>query len=74
MSMFGPIVRSQQRLLQIEREENADRARRVAEEEARLDEPLTRREVVEAIESVVNEYAEHELLSEAFARLAVALS
>jgi hypothetical protein len=73
--MFAPIVRAQQ----AELDDAADRQRRANEAEERLDEPLTRREVVEAIESVANEYAgsgfpEQEIICDAFAKLAAILS
>lgn len=52
--MFGAIERDLQRTAQAQREDQRDHERA----EARLDEPLTRREVLEAIESVANEYGD----------------
>jgi hypothetical protein len=53
----------------------ADRERYAAEAEARLDEPLTRRELLDAIESVKSRYSphHHSMLIEMLERLAEAL-
>lgn len=56
-----------------------DRIARAQEIEARLDETLTRREVIDAIDTVAGEYGcggthESELIADAFRKLAKALS
>lgn len=54
--MFGKVARDIAAAERAERDDQLDRERRAAEAEARLDEPLTRREVLEAIESVKSRY------------------
>ncbi len=76
--MFGKVARDIARQEQSARDDAADRERRVQEAEERLDEPLTRREVLEAIESVANDYGcngDHDsmLIADAFRKLAEAL-
>lgn len=77
--MFGPIVRTQRAQLQAERDDAADRQRRADEAEARLNEPLTRREVVDAIREARDHFGGsgepvQDAIYDAFARLADALS
>lgn len=76
--MFGKITRDLARQEQAKRDDAADRERRAQEAEDRLDEPLTRRDMLEAIESVASEYAcngDHDsmLVADAFRKLAEAL-
>lgn len=73
--MFGAALEWERAM----REDAADRERRAADEQARLDETLTRREVIEALESVANEYGcngnhDSDLIADAFRKLAGALS
>ncbi len=76
--MFGKVTRDLTRQEQARRDDAADRERRVQEVEDRLDEPLKRREVLEAIESVASEYTcngDHDsmLVADVFRKLAEAL-
>lgn len=76
--MFGKIARDAASAEKARLDDIAERQRRADEAEARLDETLTRREVIEAIESVANDYGcngtqESDTICEAFRRLAVAL-
>lgn len=76
--MFGKVARDLARQEQAMRDDAADRERRAQEAEERLDEPLTRREVLDAIETVASEYAcngDHDsmLIADAFRKLAEAL-
>lgn len=62
-----------------EQQDLDERCARIAAEQERLDENLTRREVIEAIEIVVMDYAgtgthESDLIADAFRGLAKALS
>lgn len=50
--MFHHIVQAQLTELRATAQDAADRERRLNEEEARMDEPLTRREVLSALETV----------------------
>lgn len=74
--MFSKAVRDKAAQERAEREEARERARQLAEVEARLDEPLTRREVLAAIESVKSRYSpyHHSTIIELLDRLAEALS
>lgn len=76
--MFGKVTRDLARQEQARRDDAADRERRAQEVEDRLDEPLKRRDVLEAIESVASEYTcngDHDstLVADAFRKLAEAL-
>lgn len=73
--MFGKVVRDMAAQERAEREEARDRVRQLAEEDARLDEPLTRREVLDAIETVKSRYSPHHnsMTIELLDRLAEAL-
>ena len=77
--MFGKVVRDMAAQERAEREDARDRARQLAEEEARLDEPLTRREVIDAVETVAFGYEcsgspQSDMIAAAFRKLAEALS
>lgn len=77
--MFRQLERQLARNAEIAKEDAAERARHAEEQEARLDAPLTRREVLEAIESVAHEYGcngnhDSDLICDAFRKLAEALS
>lgn len=74
--MFGKVARDIAAAERAERDDQADRERRAAEAEARLDEPLTRREVLDAIESVKSRYSpyHHSTLIQLLDSLAEALS
>lgn len=77
--MFGKLARQLAAEQQGLRDEIAERQRRVDQEQARLDETLTRREVLEALENVVNEFGgagfpENDAIATAFRKLAEALS
>jgi hypothetical protein len=74
--MFGKVARDIAAAERAAKEDAADRERRVAEAEARLDEPLTRREVLEALENVAIEHdcsGDHNF-ADAFRKLAQVLS
>jgi cell division protein YceG involved in septum cleavage len=77
--MFGKLERDLAATARMEREEAADRQRRIDQGQARLDESVTRREILEALESVASEYGcrgfpENEAIADAFRKLAEALS
>lgn len=76
--MFGKVLRDREAAERAQREDQADRVRRAAEAEARLDESLTRREILDAVEVIVSDYDASgtdagTLLADAFRRLAEAL-
>lgn len=54
--MFGGIAREMARAARAEAEDQATRERHAQEAEAHLDAPITRREVLDAIEEVAREY------------------
>jgi hypothetical protein len=63
----------------LEQRDNDDALERALARESRMDEPLTRLEVVDAIENVAREYGAHGnpeagLIRDAFRRLAVELA
>ena len=77
--MFGKIARQIEADDRMLREEAARREREFEEQEARLDNPISRREVIEAIDFVVSEYSgngvqTHDMIADAFRKLAKALS
>ncbi len=55
--MFGAVTRQLAATERAMREDAADSERRIVEEQDRLDETLTRREVIEALESVASVYS-----------------
>lgn len=77
--MFQHIINAQLTDLRATVADEADRERRVNEAEARLDEPLTRREVLNALETSRNHFGGsgalvQEAICDAFDRLKDALS
>ena len=77
--MFGMLQRQLNENARLAQEIVTERERRAAEEEARLDEPLSRREVLDAIESVAHGYGcnsdhDSDLICNAFRKLAEAIS
>ena len=76
---FNKIVRDLQATERAIERDVQDQARRAAEAEARLDEPLTRRDVLDALDEVANEYGcngdhDSDLIADAFRKLKDALS
>lgn len=77
--MFGKVVRDLNAAEQARQDDLAEQRRRAEEAEARLDEPLTRREVLAAIEQVAADYGcngtpESAAIADAFRALGKALS
>lgn len=77
--MFAPVVRDLAAQERAQREDQRERERRAAEAEARLDAPLTRRELLEAIETTASDYGcagtpESDAIADAFRKLGEALS
>jgi hypothetical protein len=76
--MFGKVARDIAAAERARREDEADTRRREREREERLDEPLRRRDVLDAIETIAHEYDMSgtdaaSLIAAAFRRLAEAL-
>ena len=71
--MFGKTIRDLEAAERARREDQADRERRAAEAEARLDEPLTRREVLDALESVTSALDDTDVTSQMLRALMEAL-
>lgn len=72
--MFGKAVRDLTAMERAQREDELERQRRADEAEARLDEPVTRRELLEALEAASSKYAgsgfdEQDRIADAFAAL-----
>lgn len=77
--MFGKLQRDLVAAAHAEQQRLNDRARIAVEAEARLDQPMTRRELMTAIESVAHEYGmqgdhDSDLICNAFRKLGEALS
>lgn len=77
--MFGKLARDAAAMERALKEDAADRYVRAMEEEAHQDAPISRRDVLDALETAASEYGcagnhDSDLIADAFRKLAKALS